>query len=147
MDLDQALRDLADALSVRDGARNRLRRGRRFLIEACLAMLGNGSAPQHSLADVIQLMAASPNRAAQRDCAVLLLHALAVPGLVPSEAHRGICALAEHALRAALLRCAYPFGESTEVKIGVLEHLHTKIAGLMEPLQPTFPSWQGLYAG
>ena len=147
MDLDRALRDLSEAAATGNGARARLRNGRRFLIATCLTALGLEPAPHYSLPGVVQLMAASPNRAVQRDCAVLLVHALAVPSLVPAEAHRDICALAEYALRAALLRCGYPFDGSIEAKIGVLERLHTKMAELMEPLQPTFPNWQGLYAG
>src|SRR6516162_9813060 len=107
MDLNQALRDLSEAVGTGNGARDRLRQGRRVLIGTCLAALDLELAPQHSLPGVVQLVAASPNRAARRDCAVLLVHALAVPGLVPAEARRDICALAEQALRAALLRCGY----------------------------------------
>jgi hypothetical protein len=29
----------------------------------------------------------------------------------------------------------------------VLERLHTSIGELIQPLEPTFPNWQGLYAG
>ncbi len=147
MDLDRTLRDLSAALGAGNDARNRLRHGRRFLIDTCLAALGLEPATPPSLPGVIQLVAASPNRAAQRDCAVLLLHALVVPGLVPTDAHRDICVLVENTLRAALLRFGYPFGDSTEARIAVLQRLHTRIAELMEPLQPTFPNWQGLYAG
>jgi hypothetical protein len=147
MDLDRALRDLSDALGTGNRPRNRLRHARRFLVGTCLTALGLELAAQHSLPGVLHLIAVSPNRVARRDCAVLLVHALAVPGLMPAEAYRDICSLAEESLRAALLRCAYPFGGSIEAKIAVLERLHTKIAELMEPLQPTFPNWQGLYAG
>ncbi len=147
MDVDRFLRDLSDALAAGNGARNRLRNGRKVVIEACLTALDAERTGQQSLAAVIQLVAVSPKRAAQRDCTVLLLHALAVPGLVSAETHRDVCALAEDTLRPVLLRCGYPFGDSTEAKIGMLERLHTRIAELMEPLQPTFPNWQGLYAG
>jgi len=147
MDLHRVLTDLSDALAVESGARKRLSNGRRVVIGACLTALETEWTPRPSLSGVIRLVAASPNRAVQRDCAMLLLHALAVPNLVPAEAHGGICELAEDTLRAALLRSDYPFGDSTEGKIGVLKRLHTKIAELMEPLEPTFPNWQGLYAG
>jgi hypothetical protein len=147
MDLDRFLRDLSDALAAANGARNRLRNGRQVVIDACLTALDAERTAQQSLTAVIRLVAASPKRAAQRDCTLLLLHALAVPSLVPAETYRDVCALAEDTLRGVLLRCGYPFGGSTEAKIGVLERLHTKIAELMEPLQPTFPNWQGLYAG
>jgi hypothetical protein len=29
----------------------------------------------------------------------------------------------------------------------VLQRLHATIGELMHPLEPTFPNWQGLYAG
>jgi hypothetical protein len=147
MDLDRVLRDLSNALATGNGARDRVRNGRRVVARACLAELGIEPPPKPMLPDVVRLAVASPNRAARRDCATLLLHTLAVPGLVPAEAHRDVCALAEDVLRTALLRTSYPFGGSTEAKVGVLERLHTRIAELTEPLQPTFPNWQGLYAG
>jgi hypothetical protein len=58
-----------------------------------------------------------------------------------------VCALAESGLRDVLLRCGYPFGGSLEDKMRVLERLHASIAELAQPLEPTFPNWQGLYAG
>ena len=147
MDLSRELEDLSDVLAAGKGARDRLRNGRLFVTKACLTALGMEPAPQHTLPGVLRLAVAAPNHAVRRDCAVLLLHALAVPNLVPVEAHRDVCALVESTLRSALLRCSYPFGGSTEAKVGVLERLHARIAELMEPLQPTFPNWQGLYAG
>ncbi len=80
-------------------------------------------------------------------CAVLFVHALAVRGLIPNASAGDVCRLMESALRNPLLRCGYPFGGSTEEKMQVLERLHRTIGELMQPLQPTFPNWQGLYAG
>ena len=79
---------------------------------------------------------------------MLVVHALAVPGLVPAVAANDVCTLVERALRDVLLRCGYPFGGSVEEKLRVLERLHVRIDDLMQPLEPTFPSWiQGLHAG
>jgi hypothetical protein len=147
MDLHRVLQGLPDALATGNSARDRLRNGRRFVIGACLTALWIEFAPQHTLPGVLRLAAASPNRSAQRDCAILLLHALAVPGLVSAEAYPDVCSLAEDTLRPALLRCDYPFGGSPEARLGALQRLHPRIAELMEPLEPTFPNWQGLYAG
>ena len=147
MHLDRVLQDLSNALATGNGARDRLRNGRRFVTSACLGLLGMQLAPQHTLLGVVQFAVISPNRGARRDCAILLLHALAVPGLVQAEAYPDVCSLAEDALRPALLRCGYPFVDSLEARLGVLERLHTRIAERMEPLEPTFPNWQGLYAG
>ncbi len=88
-----------------------------------------------------------PARQARRVCAVFLVHALAVRGLVPASSGGDVCALVEGALRDVLLRCGYPFGGSIDEKMRVLERLHTSIGELMQPLEPTFPNWQGLYAG
>ena len=49
--------------------------------------------------------------------------------------------------RTRLLRCGYPFGGSIDEKRRVLGRLHATIGELMQPLEPTFPNWQGLYAG
>ena len=147
MDLSRELEDLSNALAAGKSTRDRLRKGRLSVTKACLTAVGMELAPKHTLPSVVRMAAASSNRAVRRECAVLLLHALAVPNLVPVEAHRDVCALVEDSLRSALLRCLYPFDGSTEAKLGVLERLHTRIAELMEPLQPTFPDWQGLYAG
>jgi len=78
---------------------------------------------------------------------VLLVHALAVPGLVPAGCAEDVCGLVEGALRNVLLRSGYPFGGLIEAKMRALQRLHASLAELMQPLQPTFPNWQGLYAG
>jgi hypothetical protein len=147
MDLERALRDLAETLAAGGSARDRLRSARRVAVRECLAALCIEPGSQHSLPATISLALAAPDRAARRDCAVLLLHALAVPNLVPVAALGDLCALIEGALRTALLRGSYPFGAPLEERIRVLERLHARIGELTEPLEPTFPSWPGLYAG
>lgn len=147
MDLERTRRDLADALAAPGGTRDRLKAARRVIIRACLAALQAGTVPEQSLPSVIRRALASPDRGARRDCALLLLHALVVPGLVPADTYGDLCALMESALRTPLLRCLYPFGGAIDDRILVLRRLHTRIGELMEPLEPTFPSWPGLYAG
>lgn len=149
MNLDAALRDLAHALESPPsghGRNNRLRAAQRVVASHCLSELGaDGADP--SIASVFRLLNTAPKRPAQRQCMVLLLHALAVRGLIPAAVIADICAQAEASLRDVLLRCGYPFNGSAEQKMQVLERLHRTIGELLQPLEPTFPNWQGLYAG
>jgi hypothetical protein len=140
MNLDEALRDLAEALAAGDRTR-----ARSLLVARCVAVLGLG-ARQPSVAEVIRLGAGAPPPA-RRACAVLVVHALAVPGVVPPASGADVCTLMESALRSVLLRGGYPFGGPLEERMRVLRRLHTNIRELMQPLEPTFPNWQGLYAG
>lgn len=145
--LEQAARELAEAVAAGNAARSRdarLRPARQVLISRCSDALGTEVA---SVPSAIKRAVEAPSRTARRTCAVLLVHALAVPGLVPMASAADVCALAEGALRDVLLRCGYPFGGSTGDKLRVLERLHASINELMQPLEPTFPNWQGLYAG
>jgi hypothetical protein len=147
--LERALLDLTDALAEREGSRNRdarMRAARQIVVRWCLATLWV-ELPEHSAAATIRLALDASDPAARRACAVLFVHALAVHGLIPKASTDDVCRLMESALRTPLLRCGYPFTGSTEEKMRVLERLHRTIGELTEPLQPTFPNWQGLYAG
>jgi hypothetical protein len=117
------------------------------VISRCIGLLGRDVPGQPSLGDVIRMATEAPMRPGRRACAVLLLHALAVPGVIPSVLAGEVSALAESALRDVLLRCGYPFGAPVDEKMRVLERLHIRLNELMQPLEPTFPNWQGLYAG
>jgi hypothetical protein len=150
MNLDAALRDLAEALAERPRQRSgstRFRAARTIVAARCIEALGLESAIQPSVPTVIRQAAEARARPAQRACAVLLLHALAVPGLIPADCSVDICSLMEAALRSALVRCGYPFSGSVEERMRVLRRLHASIGELLQPLEPTFPNWQGLYAG
>ena len=151
MNVDEALRDVDSALAAADGARGRdagLRAARQVVAGRCLAVLGIEQPGPASFAAVVGLASDAPAGSPRRVCAVLLVHALAVPGLVPAASAESVCALVEAALRDVLLRCGYPFGGSIEEKLRVLERLHTTIGELMQPMEPTFPNWiQGLHAG
>ena len=150
MNLEEALRDLATALEATGAGRGRdarLRAARQVVVRQCVAALAMQPTALPSVASVIRLATQAPARPARRLCAALLIHALAVPGLVPATSAGDMCALAEGALRDVLLRCGYPFGGSIDEKRRVLGRLHATIGELMQPLEPTFPNWQGLYAG
>jgi hypothetical protein len=112
-----------------------------------MAALATELRPNPALDTVIRAAAAAPQTPVRRTFAVLVLHALAVRGLVPTGSASDVCALVESALLPVLLRSEYPFGGTAYEKRQVLERLHAKVDALLEPLQPTFPDWQGLYAG
>jgi len=149
VDVEAARHDLATALAAAEGARGRdagLRAARQVVIERCADALGPGASASLSLAGAVRLAADAP-QPARRDCAVLMVHALSVPGLVPAAAAGDGCRLVEQGLRGALLRCGYPFSGSIEERQRVLERLHATIGELLQPLEPTFPNWPGLHAG
>ena len=149
MTLDQDLRDLGEVLRAAGGVTQRdprMRAAQRLLLDRCAALVGVDGPPQRSLPELMRLAATAPP-APRRSCAVLAVHALGVRGVIPRTADPDVCALAEAGLRGALLRCGYPFGGSVAEKIQVLERLRGRLDELMQPLEPTFPNWQGLYAG
>lgn len=148
--LEQTLTRLASVLSANEepgGRSHRLRRARQVVVDHCLVVLGEAARRSASVAAVLRLAAAAPDPAAKRDCALLVIHALGVPGLIPPAANADVCALAEAGLNSVLLRCSYPFAGSVAEKTDILQRLHRTIGELMQPLEPTFPNWQGLYAG
>ncbi len=149
MNIDEARRDLAAAIAAADPARGRdraLRAARQVVVDRCAEALGLTQPAWLSLDTVIRL-AAEASQPARRDCALLMVHALAIRGLVPAASAANVCALVERALRGALLRYGYVFGGALEDRMRALERLHARIDELMQPLEPTFPNWPGLYAG
>jgi hypothetical protein len=150
MDLQAALHDLSEALTGADRAPTpeaRLRSARQILISRGLKAVTIELPPNPTLDAVIRAASKAPQTPACRAFAVLIVHALAVRGLAPTGSTAGVCALIEGALPHVLLRCEYPFGGSTYEKRQTLDRLRTKIDELLEPLEPTFPNWQGLHAG
>ena len=145
--LEQTLGNLAKAQASGGTTRAGLRAARQVAIEHCRAALRIEPSAAPSLGEVLRLALSAPATAARRACAVLLVHALAVPGLIPPASSGDVCALTESALRDVLLRAAYPFDGTIEAKMRVLERLHTTLDDLLQPLEPTFPNFQGLYAG
>jgi hypothetical protein len=155
MNLEQAVHDLHQALDeqAEPNAASRLRAGRKVLVEQGCEALGIERSASLPLHDLIAIAVNAPPTAARRAFGVLLVHALAVEGLVASQSHRGqldrnVCALIESTLPAVLQRFGYPFGSETYERRRSLERLHTVIDELLQPLEPTFPpTIQGLYAG
>jgi hypothetical protein len=150
MNLPAALRDLSNTMTGADQVSTpeaRLRLARRILISRGLEALKIELSPYPTLETVIRAAAIAPQTPARRTFAVLIIHALAVRGLVPTGGACDVCTFVESALLHALLRSEYPFGGTAYEKRQVLDRLHTTIDELLEPLQPTFPNWQRLYAG
>ena len=146
--LELALSDLAKAQANGATTRERLRAVRQVVIDHCSATLGIEPPVPPSLGEVLRLALHTQSAPARSACVVLLVHALAVPGLVPPALSSDVCALAESALRDVLLRAAFPFDGTIEAKMHVLERLHATLDELLRPLEPTFPNWiQGLHAG
>ncbi|MEJ0020876.1 MAG: hypothetical protein WDN25_30875 [Acetobacteraceae bacterium] len=117
------------------------------MIRHCLSAMEAAPHGETTLGAVARLATTAPSRPARRACAALMVHALAIPGLVPAAASGDVCALVEAALRDVLLRCDYPSGGTHDEKMLVLQRLHARLDELMQPLGPTFPNWPGLYAG
>jgi hypothetical protein len=144
------VKQFAEALSTASSVRGRdaaLRAARQVIIAQCLVAIGRDTHPGGAIAAVIREAAQTGDRQSRRVCALLIVHALGVPGLIPPSASADVCALAESGIRSVLHRCGYPFAGSATEKMAVLERLHRTIGELMQPLEPTFPNWQGLYAG
>jgi hypothetical protein len=155
MNLDEALRDLKQALDERaePNADRCILTARRILVTRGADALGIELSTSLLLHDVIKIALNAPSTPARRAFAVLLVHALCVDGLVASRTSRGqfdrdLCGLVETALPTVLQRSGYPFAGETYEKRRSLERLHTMIDELLRPLEPTFPPHvQGLYAG
>jgi hypothetical protein len=150
MNLQADLRDLSDTITGADRAATRearLRLARRILISRGLETVNIEPPTNPTLDAVIRAAALAPQTSSRQTFAVLVVHSLAVSGLVPTGTASDVRILIESALPHVLLRSGYPFGGTAYEKRQALDRLHTKIDELLEPLQPTFPNWQGLYAG
>jgi hypothetical protein len=148
MDIQVALHDLSEALTDGAGTHEaRLRLARRILIDRGIEALKVEFPRNPTLDSVVRAATTAPQTPARRAFAVLIVHALATRGLVPTGSIGDVCTLIESALLHSLIRCGYPFGASIYEKRQALDRLRTNIDELLEPLEPTFPNWQGLYAG
>jgi hypothetical protein len=155
MNIERALQDLRQAFDgqAEPNAAGRLRAGRQVLVVRGCEACGIVHSASLSLHDLVTIAVSARRTAARRAFAVLLVHALAVEGLVASKTHRGqldrsLCAFIESALPAVLQRYGYHFGSETYEWRRSLDRLHTMIDELLQPLEPTFPPGvQGLHAG
>jgi hypothetical protein len=106
-----------------------------------------GNAVGVSLDEVVRTAAEAPQTRALRGYAVLLVHALGVPGLLPprGETERRIQSFLERVLLNPLRRGGYPFDGTPYDKREALARLHMTIDEHLRPLEPTMPRWlQGL---
>jgi hypothetical protein len=144
MDLEQAraeLRRMAAAES--DGGPQA---ALRWLLQRGGDALGGDRGTTLGLPDLLARVAAAPRSPARRVFAVLLVDALAVPGLVQgafsrARLDRAICTVLENALPDVLLRARYPFDGDLETKRLAVAKLAASIDEHLHPPEPTFPPW------
>ena len=107
---------------------------------------GSGPSPREpdpSFDEILRIAAKAPPTEARRAFAVLLVHAIGVPGLLPArgETARLIQSFLERALLNPLRRAGYPFDGARYDKRQALEALHTTIDEHLRPLEPSIPRW------
>ncbi len=104
------------------------------------AARATGASAALSLADILRLAETHPITPELRGLAVLLVHALAVPGLVDTG-FPSIQSFLERVLQHALRRAGYDFDASSDRKRLVLERLHETLDEHMRPLELSIPRW------
>jgi hypothetical protein len=149
MDLAQARLDLARALEAATAtphAPDRFRPARQMLVDRGAETLHIDPAAAAGLAYIVEQALQAAASPARRVFAVLLVDALAVPGLLSvrsSQARldRNILTLVERALPDVLLRARYPFDGDVDAKRRALLALHASIDEHLRPLEPSIPTW------
>jgi hypothetical protein len=142
----QARRDFAAVLAASAGAQERLSAARHWLIArgAEAVQIDAGAAP--GLTELIRRAASAPAGPERRVFAVLILDALAAPGLLLADGsrtrlERDVCTLLEQALPHALVRSGYPFGSDLDARWRHLVPLASVIDDYLRPLEPSIPTW------
>ena len=150
MGLDQARRELLQAIASAGseaGADGRYRAARLVLVLRGAEALGVAAQQGMTLPDIVRNAATAPPSPDRRSFAILLVHALGVPGLVRPNASRrstldrDICGFAETAIASVLVRSGYPFSGAIYDRVSFLERLHATIDEHLHPFEPTFPPW------
>lgn len=149
MDLAQARQDLARAVAAAAAAPHaaeRFRAARQWLVRTGAEALRIDPATASGLADIVGHAAGAAPGPERRAFAVLLVDALAVPGLLSvrsshARLDRDICTLLESALPDVLRRSGYPFAGDVDAKRRSLARLAASIDDYLRPLEPTFPAW------
>ena len=142
MDLEAANAALTEALTA--GAPPEIRfRAARAVLAARGGEIAGVATDGLSLDTVVRLAAAAPRSDPRRMFAVLLVHAIGVPGLLPLRGESGaqIQQFLESALLNPLRRAGYPFGGSAYDKRQALEALHTTIDAHLNEPEPSIPHW------
>jgi len=148
-DLARARSDLAHALEAGSTAAleaDRVRTARQVLVASGAAALNIDPACAPGLADLVERVARAAASPARRVFAVLLVDALAAPGLLSvrssqARLERDIRALVESALPDVLLRAGYPSAGDIDAKRRFLARLHASIDEHLRPLEPSIPTW------
>jgi len=99
-----------------------------------------GTSAVLTLPDILRLAEAHAITPELRGLAVLLVHALSVPGFVDSG-FPAIQSFLERVLQHALRRAGYDFQASPDRKRALLERLHETLDEHMRPLELSIPTW------
>ncbi len=141
VDLDADRQALADAIATVNtdaNPRTRFRLARLLLRDRATQAIGGAEGA--ILADTLKLAEGRANTPDMRAFAVLLVHALGVPGLIDTG-FPAIQRFLEQVLHHPLHRARYPFDGTSDSKRAVLERLHTTIEEHTHPLEPSIPTW------
>jgi hypothetical protein len=145
----QARLELAEATKAGAGtqdAADRFRPARQVLIRRGADALDVDPASLPGLAEMIAQLAAAAAGPGRRVCAILILDALAMPGLLTVRSSqprldRDIRRLVESALPDVLRRAGYPFTAEADTRRRSLISLATSLDEYLQPPEPTFPPW------
>jgi hypothetical protein len=113
------------------------------LVDRGIEALGITPRPGLSFGDFVRIAIDAPATETRRAYAVLLVHALGVPGLLPArgQAASDTQSLLERALLNPLRRAGYPFDGTPYDKRQALGRLHLTIDEHLRPPEPSIPRW------
>lgn len=96
-----------------------------------------------ALDEIVRIAIEAPPTEARRAFAVLLVHALGLPGLLPTRGRTAddVRLFLERALLNPLRRAGYPFGGTPHDKRQALARLHATIDEHLRPPEPSIPLW------
>ena len=139
MDIDAARAELS--ASMRDGPPFHAAHG--ILLRRGIEALGIAPRPGIGLDDMIRIAADAQPSEPRRAFAVLLVHALGVPGLLPTRGRLAadIQVFLERALLNPLRRAGYRFDGTPYEKREHLARLHATIEEHLQSPQPSIPHW------
>jgi hypothetical protein len=147
MDIEAARAELARAADASPPAGPRFQAAHQVLSARGVECLGLAPLPGLTIAEVLRAAIDAPPSEARRAFAVLLVHALGIPDLLPTRGQTAsdIQKFLELALLNPLRRAGYPFDGTAYDKRQALARLHATIDEHLRPLEPTMPIWlQGL---
>ena len=139
MDLATARAELADAVRAQGHGL-----ARDVLIRHGAEAFGIAIRPGLSLDAIVRAAGEAPASEPRRSFAILLVHAIGVPGLVPLRGEAGgqIRSFLERALLNPLRRAGYPFAGSAYDKNLSLSGWHATIEEHLRPPEPRSRRWR-----